>query len=452
MPMPRPTEMPSDQHEAEKRGPKTGLSPSRRSTTSSVSKVPSPIRSPYPQTSDDDATSDVGLVDPSSCRKGRRNRGNRGSRSGESSDSSHSARSSTSSGGRRKKKDGFSSKILIPEFGGKKGHSGDVTDAFRQWARCITYYRDYYEDSYLMPLVVSSLTGDALDVFDWILSLNHGEPQDLTTLLQMLREHYCGSLTFREQRNTIEILCQKSNKATIDFLIRVGTSVSNLAKDWKDELTECELQALQYEVSLNGVKEEIRHVLDSEMAKRDGHLTPQQMYEAVKKYETYVARNKRLDGKGTNTSAGQQKATGESSGYKPQFHKTTAFVATTGGLYDEVDHPQGSSPYEDCDSHEVEPPPKEDEGLYIPSYLKEAIPDDPVLQVKVACTLQVQEMNSRRCFTCNRPGHLTRDHQEWEEKTGIRPLQSKGPTLNKAASEKARQKTLSARMLGPPTE
>ena len=126
-----------------------------------------------------------------------------------------------------------------------------------------------------MPLVVSSLTGDASDVFDWILSLNHGKPQDLTTLLQMLREHYCGSLTFREQRNSIENLCQKPNEAAINFLIRVGTSVSNLAKDWKDELTESELQALQYEVSLNGVKEEIRHVLDSEMAKRDGHLTPQ---------------------------------------------------------------------------------------------------------------------------------------------------------------------------------
>ena len=81
--------------------------------------------------------------------------------------------------------------------------------------RCITYYRDYYEDSYLMPLVVSSLTGDASDVFDWILSLNQGEPQDLTTLLQMLREHYCGSLTFREQRNGIENLHQKSNEAAL---------------------------------------------------------------------------------------------------------------------------------------------------------------------------------------------------------------------------------------------
>ena len=387
-------------------------------------------------------------MSPSSRRKGKRSRGSRGGRSDESSDHPHSGQSSVSRGGRRKKKDGFSSKIQIPEFRGKKGHSGEVTDAFRQWARCITYYRDYYEDSYLMPLVVSSLTGDASDVFDWILSLNQGEPQDLTTLLQMLREHYCGSLTFREQRNAIENLHQKSNEAAIDFLIRVGTSVSNLAKDWKDELTECELRALQNEVSLNGVKEEIRHVLDSEMAKRNGHLTPQQMYEAVKKYETYVARNRRLDGKGASTPAGPQKATGQSSGYKPRFHKTTAFVATVGGLNDGSDHPLG----EGSDPQEVEPPPKEDKGLYIPSYLEEAIPDDPALQVKVVHPLRVQEMNSRRCFTCNRPSHLARDHQEWEEKNGIRPLQLKGPAPNKMASEKARPKPPQSRWPGPPTE
>ena len=101
-----------------------------------------------------------------------------------------------------------------------------------------------------MPLVVSSLTGDASNMFDWILSLNPGNTQDLTTLLQMLRENYCGSLTFWEQRNTIENLHQKPQEAAIDFLIRVGTSVSNLGKDWKDELTDKELQSLQYEVSL----------------------------------------------------------------------------------------------------------------------------------------------------------------------------------------------------------
>ena len=104
--------------------------------------------------------------------------------------------------------DGFLSKIQIPEFGGKKGHTHDVAGAFRQWARCITYYRDYYEDSYLMPLVVSSLMGDASDIFDWILSLNPGNTQDLTTLLQMLREHYCGSLTFWEQRNPWRIFAR----------------------------------------------------------------------------------------------------------------------------------------------------------------------------------------------------------------------------------------------------
>ena len=163
--------------------------------------------------------------------------------------------------------------------------------------------------------------------------------------------------------------------------------MSNLAKDWKDELTESELRALQYEVSLNGVKEEIRHVLDSEMAKRDGHLTPQQMYEAVKRYETYVAQNKRLDGKGIATSVGQPNTTGQSTGYNPRFHRTTAFIATAGGPEDEADHPQGPSPSEDHDPPEVEPPHKEDEGLYIPSYLEEAILDDPVLQVKVARTL-----------------------------------------------------------------
>ena len=266
VPMSRQAEMPSDPPEAERRGSKDGLTPFRRSTTSSVGKIPSPMRGPYPQTSDDDVTSDGGPVNPSSHRKGKRSRGSRGGRSGESSESSHSVKSSTSGGGRRRKKDGLSSKIQIPEFGGKRGHSGEVTDAFRQWARCITYYRNYYEDSCLMPLVVSSLTGDPSDVFDWILSLNQGEPQDLTTLLQMLREHYCGSFTFREQRNAIENLRQKSNEAAIDFLIRVGTSVSNLAKDWKDELTECELRALQNKVSLNGVKEQFRHVLDSEMA------------------------------------------------------------------------------------------------------------------------------------------------------------------------------------------
>ena len=238
-----------------------------------------------------------------------------------------------------------------------------------------------------MPLVVSSLMGDASDIFNWILSLNPMNTQDLTTLLQMLREHYCGSLTFWEQRNTIENLCQKPQEAAINFLIRVGTSMSNLGKDWKDELTDKELQSLQYEVSLNGVHEEIRHILDSEIAKNGGKLTPQQMYEAVKRYETYVAHNKRLEGKGVSSSASQPKATGHTSGYMLRFHKTTAFAATIPEVDDDgPGHPE-SPPQEETDAYGNGSSQEDDEGMQVPSYLEEAIPDDPVHQVKMASTM-----------------------------------------------------------------
>ena len=127
-----------------------------------------------------------------------------------------------------------------------------------------------------MPLVVSSLTGDASDVFNWMCSVTPGGTQDLSTLLQMLREHYCGSFMFQEQRNMVKNLCQGAREDATDFMIRVGTSIGNLAKDWKGQLREAELQSLQYEVSLNGVREEIWHVLDSEIA-RHGQLTPHQI-------------------------------------------------------------------------------------------------------------------------------------------------------------------------------
>ena len=386
------------------------------------------------QSSDDEGVStDTSISDqPPHRRHGSRR--SRSSQSGSDSNGTHS------SGGRHKKKDGFLSKIQIPKFGGKKGHPHDVADTFRQWAHCITYYHDYYEDSYLMPLVVSSLTGDASDVFDWILSLNPGNTQDLTTLLQMLREHYCGSLTFKEQRNTIKNLHQRPQEAAIDFLIRVGTSVSNLGKDWKDELMEKELQSLQYEVSLNGVQEEIRHVLDSEVAKNGGKLTPQQMYEAVKRYETYVARNKRLEGKGASLSTSQQRATGHTSGYRPRFHKTMAFAATMAESEDDGHYPQESSPHEGTDSVGAESSQEDDEGLFIPSYLEEALPNDPTLQGKMAHAMWAQEVETRRCFTCNQPGHLQRDHWKYEEKNGTGPLQLKGPPQNKSAQERVKSK------------
>ena len=353
-----------------------------------------------------------------------RRHGSRGSQSNQSGSDSDETRTS---GGRQKKKDGFSSKIQIPEFGGKKGYPHDVADAFRQWAHCITYYHDYYEDSYLMPLVVLSLTRDASDVFDWTCSVSPGDTQDSFKLLQMLREHYCGSFTFQEQRNMVKNLSQGAREDATDFMIRVGSSVGNLAKDWKGQIMEAELRSLQYEVSLNGVREEIRHVLDSKIA-RHGQLTPHPMYKVVKKYETYVACNKHLEGKSASPHSGQQRAAAQTSGYRPRFHKTMAFVASVKETSDPALSELGPSLPEDEDHLGGESTQEGKEGLFILSFLEEALGGNGNLQIKMAHTMQTQEKRDRKCFICQSPDHLMRDH--YQEKNG------KGAPTAKGASSK----------------
>ena len=285
-----------------------------------------------------------------------------------------------------------------------------------------------------MPLVVLSLTGDASDMFDWTCSVSPRDAQDLSELLQMLREHYYGSFTFREQRNVVENLCQGAQEDATDFMIRVGSSVGNLAKDWKGQMTEAELRSLQYEVSLNGVREEIWHVLDSEIA-RHGQLTPHQMYEAVKKYETYVAHNKHLKGKGTSPHSGQQRAAAQMSGYRPRFHKTMALAASVEETLDPALSELEPSLSEDKDCLRGESTKEGDEGLFIPSFLEEALGGDGNLQIKMARTMQAQEKHDRKCFICQSPDHLMRDH--YQGKNGKEPLQPKGPPQNKSAHEMA---------------
>ena len=425
----QPQVTPHSSNEDERQHPRSGWSGSRP-TPDHVSSSPvgrMPFYHPL-SLEDEGASSDASHHDRPLCKR----RGSRGSQKSQSGSDSNDTRSSLR---RRKKKDGFSSKIQIPEFGGKKGHPNDVADTFRQWAQCITYYSDYYEDSYLMPLVVLSLKGDASDVFDWSRSVTPGEAQDLSTLLQMLCEHYCGSYTFREQRNMVENLHQRDREDATDFMIRVGTSISYLGKDWKDQLTDEELQSLQYEVSLNGVKEEIRHVLDSEIA-RHGRLTPHQMYEAVKKYETYVAHNKRLEEKSASPHTNHQRALPQTSGYKPRFHKTTAFAASVEETTDSAPTESGPSLPDEEDHHAVETNQEDDEGLFIPSFLEEALGGDGNLQIKMARTMQAQEKQERRCFICQSPDHLMRDH--YQGKNGKGPLQLKGPPQNKLARETAK--------------
>ena len=91
-----------------------------------------------------------------------------------------------------KKKGGVNNKVHIPEFDGKISNSGDVGKDFCRWSRSISYYRDYYEDEYLMAQIIGALKGDTADVFDF--ACHHGKKH--TKDLGLMRHHYCGTLTF----------------------------------------------------------------------------------------------------------------------------------------------------------------------------------------------------------------------------------------------------------------
>ena len=87
-----------------------------------------PVRGTTPNhhyTSDEEGVStDTATSEKSFCKRWGSKR-NQGNQSGSDSDETLTSRE------RRKKKYGFSSKIQIPEFGGKKGHPHDVAHAFR---------------------------------------------------------------------------------------------------------------------------------------------------------------------------------------------------------------------------------------------------------------------------------------------------------------------------------
>ena len=178
----------------------------------------------------------------------------------------------------------------------------------------------------------------------------------------------------------------------------------------------------------------MQHVLDSEIA-RHGWLTLHQMYEVVKKYETYVARNKHLEGKSASPHTNHQRAVAQTSGYKSRFHKTTAFAASVKETTDPAPSESGLSLPEDEDHSEVEPTREDDEGLFIPSFLEEALGGDGNLQIKMAHTMLAQE-KQERCFICQSPDHLMRDH--YQGNNGKGPLQPKGPPQNKLACEMAK--------------
>ena len=101
-----------------------------------------------------------------------------------------------------------------------------------------------------MPLVVTSVKDNMAEMFNFACGeeAEEGEEscEDLGLVLQKLWQHYCGSYTFREQRNIVQNLKQGTSEEAADFLVRVTNAVKGLGKDWKGLLTKEELVTLRY--------------------------------------------------------------------------------------------------------------------------------------------------------------------------------------------------------------
>ena len=105
-----------------------------------------------------------------------------------------------------------------------------------------------------MAQIIGALKGDAADVFDF--ACHHGKKhtKDLGLILERMWHHYCGTLMFQEQRNTVENMRPKSHESAADFLVRVSGAVDGLARDWKGVVLQHEIKALLSEVFINGFK------------------------------------------------------------------------------------------------------------------------------------------------------------------------------------------------------
>ena len=103
-----------------------------------------------------------------------------------------------------------------------------------------------------------------------------------------------------------------------------------------------------------------------------------------------------------------------------------AFAATIAETEDDGPcHPESSQ--EGADPFGAESSQEDDEGVFIPSYLKEALPNDPVLQVKMGlCHAGPGGGDEKMPSPCNQQGHLQRDHWKCEEKMGLGPCSQRG--------------------------
>ena len=178
-------------------------------------------------------------------------------------------------------------------------------------------------------------------------------------------------------------------------------------------------------------------MLDAEAVKHP-HMTPDQMYTAVRRFESYVARNERLDGKeATPTRAEAPKAPPQAAPhYKHRFHKTTAFKAVAAAPPEEEGSGLESSGGEG--SEEPEGIEEDQAGLFLHQFLRDTPDGDWGLHVRLAQAMQAEEKRLRHCFLSQSPDHLMCDCPT--AKTKQRPLKLRGPAKNKSAKVEAKAK------------
>ena len=301
------------------------------------------------------------------------------------------------------------------------------------------YYQEYYKDKYIMSTVITSCKDDAAEVFD--MALDHNPDGDLGAIIRGMRHHYCGSLTFQEQCNAVENMQQGTNKDAAEFLVRVNSAVWSLGKDWQGTISPEELETLKFKVAMNGVKQDISYVLDSEATKY-GQLSSKQIYDAVKRYEAYVAHNKCLVGR--SPYVGNPRDSGKaptSAGYQPWYPKVNTFAAQA--------VKEGGPPPEETELEaateegivELDPALADEEvgGVYIPDFQSlTGSTDVHCVSVQMAQAIQADEQLKRQCFVCQSPDHFIRDCPQ--AKNGKRPLPLRGPPKNNSASSGGKAK------------
>ena len=153
------------------------------------------------------------------------------------------------------------------------------------------------------------------------------------------------------------------------------------------------------------------------------------MYNAVKHHEAYLSHNKRLQNKGSYSNQAKVPQQTPRTTFKPRYHKTTAFTATTVEQLDMDPEPAGSDVEGNTEVEEVDSISDEVGGTYLPEFLSESpIGGDWSINVKMANAIQANEQFTKHCFECNSPDHFIKDCPQ--AKNGRRPQKPMGPHKN----------------------